>query len=101
MGKAASGKRAAKEGGTRGHTVPQMYLRHFARHVARRKYELKVRRLDKVDEPFPVTPTGIGCRDRLLLVAGTAFSGLWHRSWGVVAERHHVSRLKRSGPCPS
>ncbi|MFF3312820.1 DUF4238 domain-containing protein [Streptomyces sp. NPDC002952] len=60
VGKASSGKRAAKAGGTRDHTVPQMYLRHFAQHVARRKYELKVRRLDKVDKPFPVTPTGIG-----------------------------------------
>ncbi|MGW5348687.1 hypothetical protein, partial [Streptomyces sp. NPDC004050] len=41
-----------------------MYLRHFARHTARRKYELMVRRLGKINEPFPVTPTGIvswGC----------------------------------------
>lgn len=30
MGKASSGKRAAKTGGTRDHTVPQMYLKHFA-----------------------------------------------------------------------
>ncbi|MFF6835932.1 DUF4238 domain-containing protein [Streptomyces sp. NPDC012438] len=59
MGKASSGKTAAKAGGTRDHTVPQMYLRHFAQHVARRRYELKVRRLDKIDKPFPVTTTGI------------------------------------------
>ncbi|MFD8963395.1 DUF4238 domain-containing protein [Streptomyces sp. NPDC059568] len=78
MGKASSGKRAVKAGGTRDHTVPQMYLRHFAQHVARRKYELKVRRLDRVDEPFPVTPSGIG-----------AETGYY---WGITGEGepHHA-----------
>jgi hypothetical protein len=53
VGKASAGKKAAKTGGTRGHTVPQMYLRHFAEHRARRQYELRVRRLDDPDKAFP------------------------------------------------
>ncbi|MFD4866859.1 DUF4238 domain-containing protein [Streptomyces sp. NPDC058412] len=79
VGKASSGKRAAKAGGTRDHTVPQMYLKHFAQHVARRKYELKVRRLDKINEPFTVTPTGIA-----------AETGYY---WGISAEGvpHHAA----------
>lgn len=54
MGKASSGKRKARESGqTRDHTVPQMYLRQFARHRGRRQYELTVRRINSIDEPFP------------------------------------------------
>ncbi|WP_331749907.1 DUF4238 domain-containing protein (plasmid) [Streptomyces longwoodensis] len=82
MGKASSGKRAAKAGGTRDHTVPQMYLKHFAQHLARRKYQLMVRRIDKIDEPFPVSPTGIA-----------AETGYY---WGISAEgvpHHHVEEL--------
>lgn len=82
MGKASSGKRAAKAGSTRDHTVPQMYLKHFAQHVARRKYELKVRRLDKINAPFTVTPTGIA-----------AETGYY---WGISAEgvpHHNVEEL--------
>lgn len=45
MGKASTAKNAAKPGKTREHTVPQMYLRHFAQHQARRQYELRVRRV--------------------------------------------------------
>ncbi len=79
MGKASSGKRAAKTGGTRDHTVPQMYLKHFAQHMGRRTYKLKVRRLDKINEPFPVTPTGIA-----------AETGYY---WGISAEGvpHHAA----------
>ncbi|MFJ5712884.1 DUF4238 domain-containing protein [Streptomyces sp. NPDC093105] len=78
VGKASSRKRATKAGGTRDHTVPQMYLKHFAQHVASRKYELNVRRLDKIDEPFPVTPPGIA-----------AETGYY---WGISAEGvpHHA-----------
>lgn len=56
-----------------------MYLKHFAQHVARRKYELKVRRLDKINESFPVTPTGIA-----------AETGYY---WGISAEGvpHHAA----------
>ncbi|WP_328514061.1 DUF4238 domain-containing protein [Streptomyces mirabilis] len=57
MGKASQRKRA---GGTRDHTVPQMYLRHFAQHRARRQYELRVRRIDKLDRPFPAMTASIG-----------------------------------------
>ncbi|MCX5079268.1 DUF4238 domain-containing protein [Streptomyces sp. NBC_00513] len=79
VGKASSAKRAAKAGGTRDHTVPQMYLRHFARHAARRRYELTVRRLGKINEPFPVTPTGIA-----------AETGYY---WGISADGvpHHAA----------
>ncbi|MEU2955940.1 DUF4238 domain-containing protein [Streptomyces xanthochromogenes] len=79
MGKASSGKRAAKAGGTRDHTVPRMYLGHFARHVARRKHELMVRRLDNVDRPFPVTPANIA-----------AETGYY---WGISADGipHHTA----------
>lgn len=82
MGKASSGKRAAKTGGTRDHTVPQMYLKHFAQHVGRRTYVLNVRRLDKINDPFPVTPTGIA-----------AETGYY---WGITAEgvpHHSVEEL--------
>ncbi|MEU7584411.1 hypothetical protein AB0B50_43305 [Streptomyces sp. NPDC041068] len=60
MGRASSAKRAARAGGTRDHTVPQMYLRHFGQHTGRRRYELNVRRLTNVEEPFPATTTSIG-----------------------------------------
>lgn len=54
MGRASSGKRQARETGqTRDHTVPQMYLRQFAEHRGRRQYELTVRRISSVYEPFP------------------------------------------------
>lgn len=84
VGKASSGKRAAKAGGTRDHTVPQMYLKHFAQHVARRKYELKVRRIDKINEPFPVTPTGIA-----------AETGYY---WGISAEESLTTLLRSCSP---
>ncbi|MEU6914060.1 DUF4238 domain-containing protein [Streptomyces olindensis] len=44
-------------GQTRDHTVPQMYLKRFAAHEGPRKYTLAVRRLDRVDQPFPAAPT--------------------------------------------
>ncbi|MEU8911194.1 hypothetical protein [Streptomyces mirabilis] len=37
-----------------------MYLRHFAQHRARRQYELRARRIDKLDLPFPVMTASIG-----------------------------------------
>lgn len=60
MGKASSAKRAARAGGTRDHTVPQMYLRHFGQHTGRRRYQLNVRRLTDIEKSFPVTTTSIG-----------------------------------------
>ncbi|MFF2818989.1 DUF4238 domain-containing protein [Kitasatospora cineracea] len=33
--------------------MPQMYLRRFAEHRGRRRYELTVRRTAAIDEPFP------------------------------------------------
>lgn len=58
MGRASAGKRRMRETGqTRDHTVPQMYLKRFAKHEGPRKYTLTVRRLDRVDEPFPAAPT--------------------------------------------
>ncbi|MGW8748402.1 DUF4238 domain-containing protein [Streptomyces sp. NPDC055794] len=60
MGRASSAKRAARAGGTRDHTVPQMYLRHFGQHTGRRRYELSVRRLADVERPFPATTANIG-----------------------------------------
>ncbi|MFJ3339153.1 hypothetical protein [Streptomyces sp. NPDC086766] len=45
MGRQSAAKKQAA-GKTRDHTVPQMYLRHFAEHRARRRYELRAHRLD-------------------------------------------------------
>ncbi|MGW4984270.1 DUF4238 domain-containing protein [Streptomyces mirabilis] len=71
MGKASTAKNAAEPGKTRDHTVPQMYLRHFAQHQARRQYELRVRRVVNADRSFPAAPSAMGagrgfCRDTTL-----------------------------------
>jgi hypothetical protein len=60
VGKASRGKRTARETGqTRDHTVPQMYLRQFAEHRGPRQYELTVRRIGHVDEPFPAMTNNV------------------------------------------
>lgn len=60
MGRASTGKRKARETGqTRDHTVPQMYLRQFAEHRSRKHYELTVRPIGSVDEPFPAMPNKV------------------------------------------
>ncbi|MEU3297566.1 DUF4238 domain-containing protein [Streptomyces longwoodensis] len=59
-----------------------MYLKHFAQRLARRKYQLMVRRIGKINKSFPVTPTGIA-----------AETGYY---WGISAEgvpHHHVEEL--------
>ncbi|MFD5474456.1 DUF4238 domain-containing protein [Streptomyces sp. NPDC127105] len=56
MGRASQKK---KEGGTRDHTVPQMYLRHFAEHQARRQYLLSMRRIDNPSRVIPAAPSKI------------------------------------------
>lgn len=78
MGKASAGKKAARAGGTRDHTVPQMYLRHFAEHRARRQYELRVRRLDKPDTTFPAAPSAIGAEHGFYW--GTTIDGVPHHA---------------------
>ncbi|MFF9378863.1 DUF4238 domain-containing protein [Streptomyces griseoluteus] len=57
MGKASAGKRAA--GRTRDHTVPQMYLRHFAEHQGRRRYQLALRRIRDIDRPIPAMTNNV------------------------------------------
>ncbi|MFD5753697.1 hypothetical protein ACFWIZ_00090 [Streptomyces sp. NPDC127044] len=77
MGKASQRKKAR---GTRDHTVPQMYLRHFAQHRARRQYELRARRIDKLDLPFPVMTASIG-----------AEVGFY---WGTTLDRESPPRVR-------
>lgn len=78
MGRASAGKKAARTGRTRDHTVPQMYLRHFAEHQARRQYELRVRRLDNPDRAFPAAPSAIGAERGFYW--GTTLDGVPHHS---------------------
>ncbi|MFH9969478.1 DUF4238 domain-containing protein [Streptomyces mirabilis] len=77
-GEAAPWARHRRGRGTRDHTVPQMYLRHFAQHRARRQYELRARRIDKLDLPFPVMTASIGAE--VGFYWGTTLDGKAHHA---------------------
>ncbi|WP_458338737.1 DUF4238 domain-containing protein [Streptomyces sp. 372A] len=75
MGRASRGK---QPGGTRDHTVPQMYLRHFAEHQARRQYLLEMRRIEKPDLVIPAAPSKIGAKTGFYW--GTTLDGIPHHA---------------------
>lgn len=78
MGRASAGNKAVRPGQTRDHTVPQMYLRHFAQRQARRTYELSVRRIDNPDRTFPAAPSAIGAERGFYW--GTTLEGIPHHA---------------------